>query len=47
MNIIIGTGGFAGGVATSIGLADDADIVVNRGLAVVASGIILYCILLL
>ena len=47
MNKIIGTGGFAGGGATAVGLADDADSVVNGGLAVVASGIKLYCILLL
>ena len=35
MNIIVGTGGFAGGVATAVGLADDAESVVDGGLAIV------------
>jgi hypothetical protein len=35
LNIIIGTGGFAGGGATAVGLADDADSVVGGGLIIV------------
>ncbi len=35
LNIIIGTGGFAGGGATAVGFADDADSVVGGGLIIV------------